>query len=44
MGEVLPDRAHDADRASFKKGFAILGAIFSANGIANRREGSQIQA
>jgi Bacterial protein of unknown function (DUF924) len=41
---VLPDRAHDADEASFQKEVAISGAVFSTNGITNRRKDSQILA
>jgi hypothetical protein len=43
-GERLPGRVHKGDVANFHKDVAILGGVFSANRIANRRKGNQIQA
>jgi hypothetical protein len=37
-----PQRRYDADMASFPKEVGISDDVFSANGVANRRRGSQI--
>ncbi len=44
MGEALPERAHDPDRASFKRELSFLAPILSADGIVNRSKDIQIQA
>jgi hypothetical protein len=41
---MSPNRAYDADMTRFQKGVGISEAVFSANGVANRREDSQTQA
>jgi hypothetical protein len=41
---MLLDQVHNGGMTSFQEEVAIKGAIFCANGIANRRKDSQIQA
>jgi hypothetical protein len=44
MGEALPERAHDPDRASFKRELPFLAPFLSADGVVNRSRDIQIQA